>query len=92
MLLLPLNIIVLLFEVIMTVEISYYVGLIEYSFIDIALIKMHQLEMRAFKRKTSFKRLELLKRLNGLQTKRNETEIFKTRPSNSAHSPHRADC
>jgi len=29
------------------------------------------LEMRAFKRKWSFKRLELLKRLNGLQTKRN---------------------
>jgi len=33
MLLLPLSIIVLLFEIIMTVEISYNVGLIEYSFI-----------------------------------------------------------
>jgi len=30
--------------------------------------------MRAFKRKTSFKRLKLLKRLNGLQT--NETDIW----------------
>jgi len=44
MLLLPLNIIVLLFEIIMTVNISYNVGLglIEYSFIDIASIKTHQ--------------------------------------------------
>jgi len=41
-LLLSLNIIVLLFEIIMKVEISYNASLIEYSFIDIALIKTHQ--------------------------------------------------
>jgi len=42
MLLLPLNITVLLFEIIITVELSYNVGLLEYLFIDIALIKTHQ--------------------------------------------------
>jgi len=42
MLLLPLNIIVLKFEIIMTVKISYNVGLIEYSFIDIASRERHQ--------------------------------------------------
>jgi len=35
-----LKIIVLLFEIIMTVDISYNVGAIENSFIDLALIKM----------------------------------------------------
>jgi len=42
MLLLPLKIIVPLFEISMTVEILYNVDQIEYSFIDIASIKMHQ--------------------------------------------------
>jgi len=42
MLLLPLNIIVLLIEIIMTVEILYNLGVIEYSFIDISSIKTHQ--------------------------------------------------
>jgi len=42
MLLRPLNIIVLLFTIIMTVEISYNLGLIEFSFVDIATIKTHQ--------------------------------------------------
>jgi len=42
MLLLPLNILVLLFETITTVEILYNAGLIKYLFIDIASIKTHQ--------------------------------------------------
>jgi len=42
MLLLPLNILLFLFKIIITVKIWYNVSLIEYSFIDIALIKMHQ--------------------------------------------------
>jgi len=42
MLLVPLNIILHLFKIIMTVEISYNVGLIEYLFIGIAFIKTHQ--------------------------------------------------
>jgi len=42
MLLLQLNIIVLLFAIIMTVEIPCYVSLIEYSFIDIASINTRQ--------------------------------------------------
>jgi len=42
MLLLPLNIIVLLFKIIMTVKISYNVVLLETLFIDIAPIKMLQ--------------------------------------------------
>jgi len=41
-LILPLNILALLLYIIMTVEISYNGGLIEYLFMDIVLIKTHQ--------------------------------------------------